>query len=462
MAIRYSCTCGRRFSIDERYVGRKIRCKHCRREFYVPQPPDRQFDKPKVAETADTGLTGPTVVHQGQHVSSVSDHSGSGDSRRSQCSELSTPRRNFLPVWIAWGVLAAFLAVCWVYWLLQSSIGTRDIVERAESSVSVAQITGSIGSGTGFLVEKNLLATNAHVIGFEFAKDLEVHFPSARGEARGPYPARIVYEDTKRDLAILEVQVDLPPLELARSYAFHRGDDVTIIGNPGLGASVTLQNAVARGIMSTAVTLDRQHFYQLGVSLNPGNSGGPVLGADGKVIGVATLKATNAEGVGFCIPIEDLISALGTASATSQQASATVERAHRARAVFMRMAVSGVVYRTQLDLCLSSLSQSTQTGGNGVESVRAVFKECAAKAAAVGSSLEKSVRPELTLLAKDGDIQENLRHDLSEMWRICSDMKGCIDEPRGTYESYRDSIVSLGNKFVQLAARLRIATNAAD
>ena len=57
-----------------------------------------------------------------------------------------------------------------------------------------------------------------------------------------------------------------------------------------------LENAISRGVMSTRTTLDGQPFYQLGIAINPGNSGGPVIDLAGKVIGVATKKATQLEG----------------------------------------------------------------------------------------------------------------------------------------------------------------------
>jgi S1-C subfamily serine protease len=133
------------------------------------------------------------------------------------------------------------------------SMSTREIVERAEGSV--AQIRGLTGIGTGFLVGKQLLATNAHVVQFDLARDLRVLFPSGPTVSRGPYAVHIFYEDPKRDLALLSVDSGLPPLELARSYVFQRGDDITILGNPGLGGEISLQNAITRGVMSTEATV---------------------------------------------------------------------------------------------------------------------------------------------------------------------------------------------------------------
>ncbi len=97
---------------------------------------------------------------------------------------------------------------------------------------------------------------------------------------------------------------------MARSYRFVKGEDITVIGNPGLGDEIVLENAISRGVMSSRTVLDGQDYLQLSIAINPGNSGGPVFDSAGRVIGVATLKSTKAEALAFCIPIEDLNAAL--------------------------------------------------------------------------------------------------------------------------------------------------------
>ena len=185
---------------------------------------------------------------------------------------------------------------------------TAQIVARADPSVAV--IRGKRALGTGFLVQPGLLATNAHVIEGEVIKNLEIRFPSAAENARGPISAELAFKDPKRDLAFLRVKTDLPPLQIAEAYQFQKGDDLLVIGNPGAGAKLVLENAISRGVMSTRTTLDGQPFYQLGIAINPGNSGGPVIDLSGKVIGVASRKATQLEGTAFCIPVEDLRAAM--------------------------------------------------------------------------------------------------------------------------------------------------------
>lgn len=209
-----------------------------------------------------------------------------------------------------------------------AAAGTDAMAIIAGAEPSVALIRGKERGGTGFLVQPGLLATNAHVVAGEIVQNLEIRFPSADEAHKGPLKGKLLYIDRKRDVALLEVKTDLEPLALAESYHFRKGEDVTVIGNPGLAKDLVLENAISRGVMSTKTVIEGQNFYQLGVSINPGNSGGPVLDSSGTVIGIATLTARNQEGLAFCIPVEDLQHAIarsqtqGTAVANQAASSA--------------------------------------------------------------------------------------------------------------------------------------------
>jgi S1-C subfamily serine protease/HEAT repeat protein len=188
------------------------------------------------------------------------------------------------------------------------SLTTAQLIAQVDPSVAV--IRGKRTQGTGFLVRPGLIVTNAHVIEGEVTKNLEVRFPSAGDDQKGPLNAELAFKDPRRDLAFLRVKTDLPPLEIANAYQYQKGDDLLVIGNPGIGAKLVLENAINRGVMSTKTTIDGLPFYQLGIAMNPGNSGGPVIDRSGKVIGVASSKASQLEGTAFCIPVEDLRAAL--------------------------------------------------------------------------------------------------------------------------------------------------------
>ena len=219
-----------------------------------------------------------------------------------------------------------------------AALSTAQIVAKCEPSVAL--IKGNVSTGTGFVIKRGIVATNAHVIEDELISGLEIRFPSAPQGRQGPLPAQLLYEDRKRDVAFLAVATDLPPLELAPNYAFQKGEDVIVIGNPGLGDEVVLENAISRGVMSSKTVIEGMNFYQMSIAINPGNSGGPVFDSRGRVIGVATLKANKAEAMGFCIPVEEL----KVASKELGRSHPEMIARHRAVATFNALTLAGAIY----------------------------------------------------------------------------------------------------------------------
>ena len=227
-------------------------------------------------------------------------------------------------------------------------LSTAQIVARCEPSVAL--IKGKASSGTGFLIRRGMVATNAHVIDHEFLSDLEVRFPSAPVGQQGPSRVELLYEDSERDLAFLAVDSRLRPLDVAPTYRFVKGEDITVIGNPGLGDEIVLENAISRGVMSSKTVLDGLHYLQLSIAINPGNSGGPVFDSAGRVIGVATLKSTKAEALAFCIPVEDVHAGLGRLDAQPESARAALTSRHRAHLAFRLLTTAGALYAAGLNI----------------------------------------------------------------------------------------------------------------
>ena len=205
-------------------------------------------------------------------------------------------------------------------------------------------ITGDGSVGTGFLVRPGVLATNAHVIDSEFVTTLRVRFPSAEKDQQGPMTTELLFEDTRRDLAFLKVKSSLPPLRIADSYTFRKGEDITAIGNPGAGGELILENAISRGVMSTKTSLEGQRYYQLGIAVNPGNSGGPVFNSFGDVIGVVTRKSAMQEQLAFCIPVEDLTLALEKVMNFPQDAIDRQQSHHRLVLAVKELGAGGALY----------------------------------------------------------------------------------------------------------------------
>jgi len=140
---------------------------------------------------------------------------------------------------------------------------TPRIAATSRSQQAVALVHGHSGVGTGFLVGHDLLATNAHVILLERIEDLRVSFPSAPG---APLPARLLFEDPSRDLALLAVSTSLTPLEIEPADRFREGREVIVIGHPGSGDR-PVNNAERRGVLSAMTTIRGQDFFRLSISI---------------------------------------------------------------------------------------------------------------------------------------------------------------------------------------------------
>ena len=161
--------------------------------------------------------------------------------------------------------------------------------------------------GSGFVIDKEgHVVTNYHVV--EGAKKVQVSFSD--NEQRD---AAVVGTDPSTDIAVLKIQGtwarSLTPLVLGDSSAVEVGDAVVAIGNPfGLERTVTagIVSALQRHITApNGFQIDEA--IQTDAAINHGNSGGPLLNADGKVIGVnAQIESESGGnvGIGFAIPID--------------------------------------------------------------------------------------------------------------------------------------------------------------
>ncbi|MBI2457165.1 MAG: trypsin-like peptidase domain-containing protein [candidate division NC10 bacterium] len=152
-----------------------------------------------------------------------------------------------------------------------------------------------VGSGI-ILSADGYVLTNQHVI--DQAGEIEVQLMDAR-----KFPAKLVGRDVRTDLALLKVEATgLPVLPLGDSDRLEVGELVLAIGNPfGLEHSVSLGivNRKGRALGSAGAFDD---YIQTDASVNPGNSGGPLVNMRGEVIGINTAVVPNRR-VAFAIPI---------------------------------------------------------------------------------------------------------------------------------------------------------------
>src|SRR3569623_1856798 len=162
------------------------------------------------------------------------------------------------------------------------------------------QMQRSLGSGV--LVDSSgLVVTNNHVI--EGADQVKVSLSDKR-----EFEAEIVLKDSRTDLAVLRLKdahEKFPTLDLANSDELQVGDVVLAIGNPfGVGQTVT--HGIVSALARTQVGItDYQIFIQTDAANNPGNSGGPLVDMNGKLVGLNTAifsRSGGSQGIGFAIP----------------------------------------------------------------------------------------------------------------------------------------------------------------
>ncbi|MDO0912107.1 trypsin-like peptidase domain-containing protein [Streptomyces sp. DT2A-34] len=173
----------------------------------------------------------------------------------------------------------------------------NDIYKRA--APATVHVLGNLGSGTGFIydAEEGLIVTNAHVIQGQASLKVVI-------QDQKPVPVRLVGSDPCEDIAVLKLatrQPDLKELEFGDSTKLEAGDTLVTLGYPSSIAESETQDVVhASGeVQSPDVAATPfpssprfPSLVQHSATVNPGNSGGPLLDSEGKVVGINTLYSS--------------------------------------------------------------------------------------------------------------------------------------------------------------------------
>jgi serine protease Do len=207
------------------------------------------------------------------------------------------------------------------------SNGVRQLVEQISPAVvqinaleisamenSPLRLKTNRSTGSGVIVDpEGYIVTNAHVVGN--ARRVQVilaqsaakpsQFHSVLKPSGKAMEAEVVGVDRETDVAVLKVAgTGLPHLRFADSEAIRQGDFVVAAGSP-----FGLDNSISMGIVSSVARQIRADdaviYIQTDASVNPGNSGGPLLDSEGNIAGINTFILSQSggnEGVGFAVP----------------------------------------------------------------------------------------------------------------------------------------------------------------
>ncbi|MCY6492596.1 S1C family serine protease [Leptolyngbya sp. GGD] len=169
---------------------------------------------------------------------------------------------------------------------------------------SIVQIRTPNGRGSGFLLDSSgLIMTNQHVVGSAFSVKVKLYDGSIVN-------GRVLRRDAVADAALVKLEGEMSEvagLPICHTDRVRVGQSVVAIGNP-----LSFSNSVTQGIVSGFRRNASRSLIQTDTAVNPGNSGGPLLNRDGKVIGIVTEKIASEgiEGLGFALPIGEVLQRL--------------------------------------------------------------------------------------------------------------------------------------------------------
>ncbi|GAB4411289.1 MAG: trypsin-like peptidase domain-containing protein [Microscillaceae bacterium] len=164
----------------------------------------------------------------------------------------------------------------------------------------VVKIGTASGSGSGFfLKQQGIVVTNNHVVSGHKVVSIET-------QDKARITAKVVFLNPIVDLAFLlpSKPIDhLPEMYVQPAGTLQNMDRVAVLGYP-YGMPFTVTDGIVSAVKQQ---MDGRYYIQTDAAVNPGNSGGPLVNLRGEVVGVTTSKFTNADNVGFAIPVEDLM-----------------------------------------------------------------------------------------------------------------------------------------------------------
>ena len=190
--------------------------------------------------------------------------------------------------------------------------GGSDIFRKYSSSVVLISTDG--GQGTGFMVRKDAILTNWHVVkGYQSVGVIFKPKGFNKVSFKKKYIADVFLTDQQKDIALLILRKDkisVTPLSFPKSLDTEVGDEVHAIGHP-LGQFWTYTQGYISQLRpdyswNVGESLFNANIIQTQTPINPGNSGGPLLNQKGQVVGMNTFISADAQGINYAVAAVDI------------------------------------------------------------------------------------------------------------------------------------------------------------
>jgi S1-C subfamily serine protease len=228
----------------------------------------------------------------------------------------------------------------------------EDVVRTVTEAVVTIRTPDGLGSG--FAVRPDLVATSAHVVGDHGGVDVV-------DRRAGRWRGTVVVRSAEADLALVRLESRapaLPPLPLRAAAGLEVGEEVVAVGSP-LG----LDHTVTRGIVSGLRRMGSVTLVQTDAALNPGNSGGPLVDASGRVVGVVWAGRRDAALIGLAVAADHLMALVEGKRAAVPNPDASLARAAPLEAGRPGLAEADLRREqasARLDAALASLARHAQ------------------------------------------------------------------------------------------------------
>lgn len=192
-----------------------------------------------------------------------------------------------------------------------NSVNNKAIIAAEKSVVKIQGVgCGGVVSGSGFVGDKGIVVTNAHVVSGISRPVVE--------DSTAAYKAAAIWFDPNLDIAILRVNnLSDPALKLTRQ-TLPNSDAAAVLGFPGGGPLVVNEGAIIDHVRAAGRNIYNQgvvfrNIYEVQADVEPGNSGGPLLAPDGTVAGVVFAKSMSQSNVGYALQIDQIKSTISHA-----------------------------------------------------------------------------------------------------------------------------------------------------
>ncbi len=203
--------------------------------------------------------------------------------------------------------LKIFIFLCMTGSLIHANDIDRSIVKiytvsKAPNYQEPWNSTVHRSSGSGSIISKNRILTNAHVVANQTFLEVKKYGDTKR------YQAKVLQVSHDTDLALLEVEDknffnDTIPLTFGTLPKMQ--DKVTVYGYPMGGNTISISTGIVSRIEHNRYVHSGQSFLsiQIDAAINPGNSGGPTI-SDGKIVGIVMQQISRAQNIGYMVPID--------------------------------------------------------------------------------------------------------------------------------------------------------------